>query len=346
MINIKRLTYAPSWNQQGSVEDWNQLLKDIIGGRLHLVYTLGLPGSGKTKMAADLYALAGGHLALANKDSIRLAHPEYNENTVLKCEDDQIANALAAGQSILVHDTNFHPKHLGRFTQFAAEYSAELVCLDFTGVPMSVCIARDKQRTGSARVGAHVIKNMANKYLIRQNTANRQLLKPVELATPSSTYAGVWPVDGDNRRPAYMCDLDGTLALWTERRAYDEHLYHTDQVNINLRQVLYALASCGNFDLLFLSGREGTETGREETWKWLKANLMGMPLAGQMHESRLIMRKAGDHRADEIVKLELYKEYVESQWMVLGVFDDRPKVVRMWRDEGLFVMDCGNGYEF
>jgi hypothetical protein len=52
------------------------------------------------------------------------------------------------------------------------------------------------------------------------------------------------------------------------------------------------------------------------------------------------MRNTGDKRSDVIVKKEMYEALVKGQYNVLAVFDDRPKVIRMWKDEGLFVMDC------
>ncbi len=57
------------------------------------------------------------------------------------------------------------------------------------------------------------------------------------------------------------------------------------------------------------------------------------------------MRRSGDNRPDEIVKKEILDTLLNKD-SVIRVYDDRPKVVRMWRAEGLEVVDCGDGVEF
>jgi hypothetical protein len=53
------------------------------------------------------------------------------------------------------------------------------------------------------------------------------------------------------------------------------------------------------------------------------------------------MRTEGDHRSDDIVKKEIYEKRIAPQYDVVIVFDDRDKVVKMWRDLGLL---CGQVY--
>jgi hypothetical protein len=47
------------------------------------------------------------------------------------------------------------------------------------------------------------------------------------------------------------------------------------------------------------------------------------------------MRKTDDNRCDSIVKEEIYNEYIKDKYNVLAVFDDRDRVVDMWRRIGL-----------
>jgi hypothetical protein len=47
------------------------------------------------------------------------------------------------------------------------------------------------------------------------------------------------------------------------------------------------------------------------------------------------MRTEGDHRSDDIVKKEIYEKRIAPWYDVVAVFDDRDKVVKMWRDLGL-----------
>jgi hypothetical protein len=57
----------------------------------------------------------------------------------------------------------------------------------------------------------------------------------------------------------------------------------------------------------------------------------------------LFMRGDDDYRPDEIVKRELYEENVLGNYDVVGVIDDRSKVVKMWRELGLTCLQVAEG---
>lgn len=140
----------------------------------------------------------------------------------------------------------------------------------------------------------------------------------------------------DDKKPdAYVCDLDGTLSIITDRSPYAGHLCETDVIHEPLADILSALKTCG-CKIVLLSGR--MEKAREATESWLREH--------DVDYCELIMRADKDMRADEIVKEELYREHIEPKYNVMAVFDDRPRVIRMWRRIGLLVFDCGDGEEF
>ena len=59
------------------------------------------------------------------------------------------------------------------------------------------------------------------------------------------------------------------------------------------------------------------------------------------------MRKTGDYRKDTVVKGEMYDQMLADGYEPSMVFDDRPSVIRMWRElGGLTVIDVGQGLEF
>ena len=63
--------------------------------------------------------------------------------------------------------------------------------------------------------------------------------------------------------------------------------------------------------------------------------------------SPFYMRKEKDYRKDTIVKREMYDQMLKDGYKPELVFDDRPSVLRMWREiEGLKVVDVGHGVEF
>ncbi len=133
---------------------------------------------------------------------------------------------------------------------------------------------------------------------------------------------------------AVICDIDGTLALMKNRSPFDWKKVGEDELNVPVAKII------SNFwedtTVILLSGRDGS--CREETIEWLEKN--------PVNWNHLYMREAGNNEKDTIIKKRLYDEHVKDKYNVLCVFDDRPCMVRMWRDMGLFCFDCGNGIEF
>lgn len=89
------------------------------------------------------------------------------------------------------------------------------------------------------------------------------------------------------------------------------------------------------------SGR--CESVRQKTEKWLNNNL----LCFESHQLR--MRPIGDNTPDDQLKERWLDEYLNMPGIgkyrgqsnkVDFVFDDRPKVIRMWRRRGIFVFNC------
>lgn len=87
-------------------------------------------------------------------------------------------------------------------------------------------------------------------------------------------------------------------------------------------------------DIILVSGRD--ETAREATERWLTNNAIPY--------KALYMRATGDTRKDAIVKEEIYHMYIEPEYAVLGVFDDRNQTCETWRKLGLRVAQLGNPY--
>jgi len=51
----------------------------------------------------------------------------------------------------------------------------------------------------------------------------------------------------------------------------------------------------------------------------------------------------GDGRKDAVVKREIFDREIRDNWRIVGVFDDRQQVVRMWRALGLTVFQVAEG---
>lgn len=143
--------------------------------------------------------------------------------------------------------------------------------------------------------------------------------------------------------PIYIFDLDGTLALIEHRLHHiqgpkkDWRAFFAacgdDKPNAPVIRTLHALRRSGA-EIWIWSGR--SDECRPQTVEWLgrygcagKGWIFGVP-------ERLRMRKAGDHRDDVEVKREWLSEIEPPEWNRLtAVFDDRSRVVEMWRAAGV-----------
>ena len=143
-------------------------------------------------------------------------------------------------------------------------------------------------------------------------------------------------------------DIDGTLANIEHRldyvrskpknwKAFDAGILN-DKVNPHVAAAFFALRDAGH-EIVFASGRN--ERSRDATVAWLDANGFWTP-----KWSYLYMRKADDFRGDDIVKQEILADIVRDFGHKPDmVFDDRPRVIRMWRDNGIFVFNVYQGEE-
>jgi len=125
-----------------------------------------------------------------------------------------------------------------------------------------------------------------------------------------------------NRRPAFVFDVDGTLALRGDRDPYRWQDAEDDRPNVAVIAVAQAIAASG-VALVYVSGRP--EEARDLTERWIEREVT-VP-------GPLFMRPSRDFRKDTEVKRELYHRHIEPNFDVVAVFDDRDQVVRMWRDE-------------
>lgn len=147
------------------------------------------------------------------------------------------------------------------------------------------------------------------------------------------------------KRNCFIFDLDGTICNVLHRRQYvatkprNWDAWNKGLVNDTPNRAvelvyksLYASAEIMNTDLFFVSGR--SDDYRRETEKWLKEHGFAWDY--------LFMRKYKDNRDDAIVKGEIADEILKTH-NILGVFDDRQRVVNMWIERGIWVFDVGQG---
>lgn len=274
-----------------------------------ILFLQGLPGSGKTFLAK---ALIDSNLSFKriNKDDIRDKIPNYsyskdNEEKVLQLERSKGINYLKSGYNLVIDDCNFNPKHLDFWSKYA-QSNGHTIIIKYLDVPIDVCIERDSKR--DKPVGAKVIEDMFNTYI-----KNTYIKHDDRFIIEENT----------ELPPAYIFDIDGTLALITNRSPYDDILAINDRINPMVVKLLHKLSK--DFTIIIVTGRQ--DRALQVTKEWL--NLHNIPY------NHLYMRATGDNRNDNIVKEEIYENNIRDKYSIWGVFDDRNSVVDMWRSKGL-----------
>jgi len=285
-----------------------------------IILLKGLPGSGKSTWAKEYLDKATVPTKRVNKDDLRVMldngkWSKSNEQFVLFIRNYIITCALNDGCDVVVDDTNFAPKHEEEMYNIAAKYKNVDVETKFIDTSLGECIERDSKRTGRARVGKAVIMKMWNQYL-----------KP-----KSIPYNAKLP-------KAVICDIDGTLALFGDKNPYERDFIN-DRINDPVVEILGMYTNLG-YKIIIVSGRK--DIYRDVTERWLKRHEISYDL--------LYMRKTApigtQEPKDIIVKREIYDTYIKDKYNVYFVIDDRPQVIRLWRELGLPVFDVGDGIEF
>lgn len=151
-------------------------------------------------------------------------------------------------------------------------------------------------------------------------------------------------------RPLYIFDLDGTLADISHRRnilndddpSKWRRFYaacHLDKPNEKVLQTLFALSWSGA-DIWFFSGRSDEVRDKTEAWLAEHTPFMSWQVSGPM----LRMRPEGDYTADDDLKRQWYNEMlIDDRQRLVAVFDDRDRVVKMWRSLGVTCFQVADG---
>ena len=142
----------------------------------------------------------------------------------------------------------------------------------------------------------------------------------------------------------FIFDIDGTIADTSHRQHYMREkrknwkAFYDEMVNdppvVPTVRILESLKQAG-YKIVLVSGRPNNY--RLTTEQWLKANYI--------QYDALYMREEFDYRADNTVKQEIYNNFIEPNYNVIGVFEDRKRVKRMWVENNIFVFDVNQNDE-
>lgn len=288
---------------------------------MQLLILRGIPGCGKSTFAHQ-WLKEGERRARVNRDDIRMQffgkETGVDENMVTQIEHQQVDSLLKSGYSVVVDDTNIRHKYIKAFVGIAKRYNAAVAIKQFD-VDVKTAKSRNESRAlaGGRNVPGEVIERMAQQ-LKSSGRFNIDAEYVVEAVEPY-----VRPLD---KAPAYLFDIDGTLAEMVARGPFEWDKVGNDNPRHQVVETLQALYGCG-YRVIIMSGRDAV--CQRETIDWLDRN--------EIPFDEIFMRPEGDMRKDNIVKQELFDKHVRFNYNVVAVFDDRQQVVDMWRAMGV---DC------
>lgn len=298
-----------------------------------LILTRGVPASGKSTFAQNWVDLAPGERVRINRDDIRhMLFGKYwgvDEKAVTQMSDAMLRRALSSGKSVILDNTNLQEKNVIDILKIASEFPD--VEVEFKDFPISFQEAFDRDFARDRHVGREVLLSFFDRYLggVKKNT-----FPPVPELPDEWKFSAYEEIEGLPH--AVLVDIDGTLAHHEGIRSpYDVTRYHLDEFDEIVAQAVYSIARYAGRQakIIVMSGRDAAY--RKVLEDWLDDN-------GFVYND-IFMRPVGDQRNDAVVKNELFDTHILGRYNVDIVFDDRDRVVKMWRQKGLKVFQVAPG---
>lgn len=283
----------------------------------HVEILRGISGSGKST-----YARTQTDALIVSRDLIRpmfgavgkTVLSTEKERLVTRIELDLIREGLYRGQDVIVDNTNLNDQFATRYADLAhtmgATFSEKLFC---------------------ANVGVAVGRTDVPDSVVYRQAAQFAKIKPVVSRLPEP----IRPIVMDENLPdTIIVDVDGTLAHNNPnnpRDPYDGSRAGEDHVDETLAAMLDVLDE--NYFIHIVTGRGLRH--RHLTEEWLKDHAISY--------DHLWTRPDNDTSVpDAWVKYQIAKEIARTH-NIVGVFDDRERVIDMWRAAWIKTFDVGQG---
>ena len=310
----------------------------------YLFITRGLPGSGKSSWADSTIRVLT-NIVKVERDELRFqlfksywTGKQEDEELVTRIQDAAVRNYLSNGVSVIISDTHLPDRSVKKWIKLADELGVVFGVQDFRDVPLDKVLANNEERGKWTKkyVDPDVIRDKHNRFIKGRDLTKEVTYTP---APEANIEPYVQPDNSQFRRRAVIFDIDGTLAVMGDRSPYDGEKVWMDTPNADVHHALTSYWDLG-CDIIIVSGRD--EVYREVTEKWLADS-------GIVYD-KLYMRptEPGQKREDSIIKYELFNKYIRPEgYTIVGVYDDRHRVLRMWRKLGLTTFhvngpDAGN----
>lgn len=275
------------------------------------ILTVGISASGKTTWVNDLLKAEKGWRDI-NRDWIRFnmvcpfsnwsnyKFNKKNETEVTRIQGLMIMESWAAGENIIISDTNLNAKTRQSIIKDLEELGYEVEIKSFP-ITRELAVKRDNLRANG--VGAEVIYRQWQNW----NTFNGRRTYTPDESLPD----------------AIIVDVDGTIAQMDGRGPFDWKRVGEDSPRHFVIDMVQNYSRQG-YHVIILSGR--SDECRYETDMWLNLWL------GSHYFDELHMRKSGDFRKDSVVKEEIFWTNLADKYNIVAAIDDRPQIVRLWHE--------------
>lgn len=311
-----------------------------------LVVLSGLPGSGKTTLSREYEEK--GYLRINWDDRRRDGKwTRDDEEEMQSAGRREALDALKRGQSVIADNTHLTPRSREKWFE-VARLAKVPTRHEQINTSLDLCIERDRNRSGKARVGRAVIEKMAfknglayihpSKRIVlvdmdgtladcehRRHHLKGETVHKLDCTDPSARI-------GVKSPPGFKCPQCG--ARGSEKSDWPAFFSDCDKdPPIEwVRDWVEAIGEDPDYEVIIVSGRPTDFCGiKTEEWldKW------------RVPYDHLLMRDRGDMRPDTIVKKEILDLLPKEQ--IQFVIDDRKSVCEMWRENGLYVIQVAEG---
>lgn len=282
------------------------------------IILVGCSGSGKSTWAREQHGYS-----VISRDDVRshiLQHEGFDvernniwskwsfkrEKEVTELYWHHVERMAALGKNIILADTNLNPGRRQEMQKRLENLGYE-VSEKFFHISYEDAVKRDK---------------------FRLHTVGHDIIWKQYKELYGETY--VPPKDAPK---AIIVDVDGTLAIKSNRSPFEWHRVGEDSVNEFVADIV-----CDYYDrgtrVIIVSGRDSV--CRETTENWFEVNAI------PYHE--FYMRAKDDMRKDNIVKREIYDKHIRNRLNVVCALDDRPSIIRLWLLLGIKVLSVSDPY--
>ena len=268
--------------------------------------TIGASGSGKSTWAEQI--AKDSSLPIFSSDAIRAELGDINDQSKNKKVFDILYSRMtdALKTSSVVMDTTNYNEQSRLSLESVAKQTGAKIHWKYFNASLQQCFENNNKRDR----------------FVPENVIRKQW---TSLTLPYDNVEFMYVPKEDYIAQCILVDLDGTLALNNSGRSpFDGTRVFEDDVNLTVWDVVNKYWEDEHKEVIFLSGREGTEICRNETIRFLEEKC-------EFANPLLFMRDEKDHRKDWIVKWEIYETKVNPFYEVMFALDDRDQVVNMWR---------------